>query len=164
MEITRQAPPFAAPEKEMLVAFLKYHEQTTLLKIAGLTDEELRRGLVPSSLTLLGIVKHLGYVYRSWFQAVYRGEDVSVPWTDADPDADFRIEPNETTAEVIAFYQAQIASAHEIIRASALDDMPRRLGRMETMRWMLVHLIEEHARHNGHADILREQIDGQIGE
>jgi uncharacterized damage-inducible protein DinB len=164
VNIIRHEPPHNAAEKEMLLAFLEYHQQTTLIKIEGLDDEELQRSLVPSNLTLLGMVKHLGYVYRSWLQAVHRGEDVVVPWTEADPDADFRIEPTETTAGVIAFYQAEIRQANEIIRAASLDAPPRRLGRTESMRWIVVHLIEEHARHNGQADILREQIDGEIGE
>jgi uncharacterized damage-inducible protein DinB len=164
MEFIRREPPHDAPEKEMLVAFLTYHQQTTLMKIAGLNDEELRRSLVPSNLTLLGMVKHLGYVYRTWLQAVYRGENVPDPWTEDDPDVDFRIEPHETTSDIIAFYRAEIARANEIIGAASLDDAPRRLGRTESMRWILVHLIEEHARHNGQADILREQTDGEIGE
>jgi uncharacterized damage-inducible protein DinB len=161
----RRYPSYAAPERELLTAFLDWHRATLLLKVAGLDDEALRRRLVLSQTTLLGLVKHLGYVERSWFQMRFAGEDLPVPWSDADPDADWRIEPDESTASILAFYKEQVARSRAIVAAEpSLDAVAKAPGRQETLRGILVHMIEETARHNGHADILRELIDGTTGE
>ncbi len=161
----------AGDEKETLTAFLDYHRATLLMKIDGLSDEELRRPMVPSGTSLLGMVKHLAHVERSWFQRTYLGEDISVPWTKDDPDADFRVEPHETTADVVALYQAECQKSRDIVADASLDDIAKREKPTPSdprsrfsLRWILVHMIEETARHNGHADILRELIDGTTGE
>ena len=162
--IDRVDPPLAASERETLAAFLEFHRQTLVWKLSGLGDEELRRRLVPSGVTLLGMVKHIAYVERSWFQAVFAGREVPFPGTDDDPDADWRVEPGETTEQILALYAAETAAAREIVAGASLDEVARRPGEGFTLRWILVHMIEETARHNGHADILRELIDGATGE
>jgi uncharacterized damage-inducible protein DinB len=123
--------------------------------------------MVPSGTSLLGIVKHLAYVERGWFQRVWAGQEISVPWTEEDPDADWRIEPDETTQDVLALYEGECARSREIVAAAAsLDEVvvhPRWKEEL-SRRWILTHMLEETARHVGHADILREQLDGATGE
>ena len=161
-------PPLAASEPEMLNTFLDYQRATLLWKVSGVSDEDLRRKAVSSSsLTLLGLVKHLAYVERFWFQRRFKGEDVAFPWTKDDPDADWRIEPGETTAGIIGLYQAEAEKSRRIVREANLGDLEARSwpgGEKVTLRWILFHMIEEVARHNGHADFLREAIDGATGE
>lgn len=167
----RADPPLRADEKTMLCAFLDYHRATLLLKVDGVSDEDLRRPAVPSGTTLLGLVKHLAYVERWWFRRVFAGEEVSFAWSDDDPDADFRIEPDDSTVAVLDLYTGECERSREIVRDAGLDEGGRlgtHLRRAHpseiTLRWILVHMIEETARHNGHADILREMIDGVTGE
>ena len=149
----------------MLDAFLAFHQQTLLIKIDGLNDEQLRRAIVPSGVSLLGMMKHIAYVHRWWFRAVFAGEQVEFPWTKEDPDADWRVEPHETTQQIVELYREELALARAITQAADdLDALPRMAERPRTLRWILVHMVEECARHNGHADILRELIDGKTGE
>src|SRR2546422_5610782 len=105
----RRGPQPSAPEKEMLAAFLDYHRATLLWKVDGLSEADLRRSMTPSGLTLLGLVKHLAYMERWWFQHVFAGEGVDFPWTDADPDADWRVEGDEGVATILALYRTQVA-------------------------------------------------------
>ena len=148
-----------------MTAFLDYHRATLLMKIDGVSDADLRRPMTPSGTSLLGMVKHLAYVEQGWFQRTFLGREVSVPWTDDDPDADFRIEPHESTQEIIDLYQRQCQTSREIVASASLDDLAAREKRKDfSLRWIMVHMIEETARHNGHADILREMIDGVTGE
>ncbi len=157
----------AASEKEMLEAFLDYARATLLCKADGVSDEDLRRPGTPSGVTLLGLVKHLAYVERWWFGMVLAGQDLPEVSTQDDPDADWRIEPDETTDEILALYRAEVDRARRIIRDAAPDDVARQQvwsGETPTLRWIMLHMVEETARHNGHADILREAIDGQTGE
>ncbi len=166
-DFARQDPPTNAPEKETLETFLDYHRATLRQKVAGLDDADLRRSFVPSGTNLLSLVKHLAYVERWWFQHIFAGEDPAFPWADENPDAEFRVEPHETAADVIAFYQQEARRSRDIAQRSALDDVAKRAGRRGeefTLRWIMVHMIEETARHNGHADILRELTDGATGE
>lgn len=139
------------------------------MKVDGVSDEDLRRPMVPSGTTLLGMVKHLAYVERSWFQNIFLNQEVSFPWTKEDPDADFRIEPDETTEQILQLYKAECEKSRAIVADASLDDLSQRPpspGKRDpfSLRWILTHMIEETARHNGHADILREQIDGSTGE
>jgi hypothetical protein len=160
-------PPMAVGERELLEEFLDYYRTIILRKIGGLSLEDATRRLVPSDSTLLGIVKHLGYVERNWFQMRLDGQDLPVPWTDDDPDADFRIEPDETVDSVAAWYQEQCDRSRELAAATpSLDDMAKTASRMgaPNLRWIMVHMIDETARHAGHMDILREQIDGATGD
>ena len=160
----RPDPPLAAAPVEMLSAFLDFHRATLLWKVEGLSDEELRRPLTPSGVCLLGLVKHSAYVERWWFRAVFDGEEVPFPWRSEDPDADWRIEPGETTQEVVALYRAEVERSRRIVAGAAWEDRARQTGFDHTLGWILTHMVEEVARHNGHADILREAIDGQTGE
>ena len=161
----RPEPPYLGDETGTLAGFLDFHRATLLWKIEGLDDEQLRRPMVPSGTSLLGMVKHLAYVERWWFQQVWAGERPGYPWTDDDPDADWRIEPEETTEQVLALYQQECDRSREIVAAaSSLDDLAHHPRRQLSRRWILVHMIEETARHNGQADILREQLDGVTGE
>jgi uncharacterized damage-inducible protein DinB len=167
-EDTRRVPLRTGPEKETLEEFLDYHRDTLLWKISGLSDHDLRQRMVPSGTSLLGIVKHLGFVEQNWFFGFAGMEyETPVPWTDEDPDADFRIEPHETTKAILDFYGAKCAMSRQIVAAASLDDISKRKEvppeGPPTLRWILIHMIEETARHNGHADILREQIDGATG-
>ncbi len=109
--IDRVDPPLAAPERAMLTAFLDYHRATLLWKVDGVDDADLRRPLTPSGMSLLGLVKHLAYVEQWWFLMVFAGEDLPAPWTDADPDADWRVEDDETTAAILDFYRSTVERA-----------------------------------------------------
>jgi len=156
-------------EREQLSAFLDYQRETLLWKVDGLSKAELLRPLMSSGMMLLGLVKHLAYVERWWFQSVFAGEDVDYPWTDDDPDADWRVEPDEDVASVLDFYRAEATRSREIMSSAGLDDLARRPhtpppGGDRSLRWIVLHMIEETARHNGHADLMREAIDGATGE
>ena len=155
--------PLDGTPKATLEAHLERDRATLLWKIDGLSDADLRRSLVPSGITLLGMVKHQAHVERFWFQDVFAGGDGDFPWTDDDPDADWRVEPHDSTAEIIALYEAEVARSREIMATAALDDRSRHPEADYSYAWILCHMIEEVSRHNGHADILRELIDGSTG-
>jgi uncharacterized damage-inducible protein DinB len=159
-QVERERAPSGLPEKETLEAFLDFHRGTVPIKVDGVGDEDLRRPMVPSGLSLLTLVKHLAYVERWWFRYNFAGEDVDLG---PDPDSDFRIEPDETTEQILDFYRSECDASREITASASLDDVARNPKRPRTLRWILVHMIEEYARHNGHADLLRERIDGVSG-
>ena len=158
-----------ADERVILETFLDLYRETIKRKVRGVSEEDAVRRLVPSATTLAGIVKHLRWVELNWFQRVLAArppEDLPpVPWSDEDPDADFRLEPGETVEQVIAEYDQECARSRAVAADRSLDDtgLHRRMGRV-SLRWIYVHMIEETARHAGHADILREQIDGTTGD
>jgi Protein of unknown function (DUF664) len=161
-QVERPRAPSGLPEKETLEAFLDFHRDTALIKVDGVSDEDLRRPMVPTGLSLLTLVKHLAFVERWWFQYNFAGQDVDMG---PDLDFDFRIEPDETTEQIIDFYRGECELSRKITAAGSLDDVAARSPKgPRTLRWILVHMIEETARHNGHADILRELIDGVTGE
>jgi uncharacterized damage-inducible protein DinB len=151
----------------MLTAFLDYQRGVVLRKVAGLDDEQLRRPMTATGLTLLGFVKHIAYVERWWFRVVFAGEPVEVPWTDEDPDADWRVEADDTPDAIVALYLDEIERSRAIASRAELDEVarnPRVQDADVTMRWILLHMIEEIARHLGHADVMREAIDGATGD
>jgi hypothetical protein len=161
----RRIPRYATPEKVMLSEYLDFHRRTLTWKIEGLGRDDATRPMTPSGTSLLGMMKHLAYVERWWFQDAFAGRDCAYPWTDDDPDADFRIEPGDTIESVSGLYEGECAIAREIVAGASLDDVAvRRQERGYTLRWIVVHMIEETARHNGHADIIRELLDGTTGE
>jgi uncharacterized damage-inducible protein DinB len=161
----RPEPPVDADEATTLSGLLDYHRATLLMKASGVSDEDLRRSMVPSGVTLLGLVKHLAFVERWWFRACFAGEDVDFPWTDEDPDADWRVEPDETTEQIFALYREETERARGIAQRSSLDALATRRERENyTLRWIMGHMVQETARHNGHADIIRELTDGTTGE
>ncbi|WP_380279841.1 DinB family protein [Kitasatospora purpeofusca] len=156
-------PGINADEHSTLLAFLDYLRTCVIAKTEGLLDEDARRPGVASGTSLLWLVRHLTAVELNWFLWAYRGEDVE-PWDDDAPSPG-----DETVAESVAAYRAAIARANEVI-TSAADrlDRPgvrslRPNAEAPSMRWLLVHMIEETARHAGHADILRERLDGSVG-
>jgi len=157
--------PEVGDERSLLTAFLDHQRTVMLRKVADLDEHQLRRPGTPSGLTLLGMLKHLAYVERFWFRSVFAGEDAVFPWTDGDPDADWRPEPDDTVESIAALYRDEIERARAIVAAASLDDQctdPR--GRTFDLRWILIHMIEETARHLGHADVIREAIDGATGD
>jgi len=152
----------------MLSAFLDRYRETILWKLDGLTEAQASAHLVPSATTLLGIIKHLAYVERWWFQMNFAGDPVSFPWPEDEPDQDidFRTSATDTVQSISALYQQEIARSREIVAGAALEDLGKDLGKVQprSLRWIMVHMIEETARHAGHADILRELTDGAIGQ
>ena len=158
-----------ADERTTLEAFLDYYREAMKAKVRGVSEEDARRRLVPSPTTLASLIKHLARVEMSWFQhrlAQTPLEDL--PYLQRvfeEPDGDFRVEPEETVEMLIASYDEQCARSREIASTKDLDDVvPHPVLGEVTMRWIVVHMIEETARHAGHADILREQIDGSTGD
>lgn len=167
-ELHRDEPPEVADESTSLPAFLDYHRQTLLWKCAGLTGEQLKLRAVPSStLSLLGLVRHLTDVERSWFRRRFAGEPVEMTYsTDEEPDADFDDLDSAGAEAVLAAYLAEIEACRAAVAGRSLDETfvhPRRRVEM-SLRWVYLHMIEEYARHNGHADLIREAIDGATGE
>jgi len=161
----RVEPPYAAGEKAMASAFLDWQRATLLCELDGLSHEEVRRRHEPSGLSLLWLVKHLALVERHWFQVTFTAE---IPYT-ADRQSYWAQEVvtrEDSAAEVIAFYQGEVERSRAIVAAAAFDDLAKRAdhGREVSLRWIMLHMIEETARHNGHADLMREAIDGQVGE
>jgi uncharacterized damage-inducible protein DinB len=160
--------PFAGDEKAMLNAFLDRYRETMLWKLEGLSSEQASARLVPSVTTLLGVVKHLAYVERWWFQMNFAGDPVKFPWPEDEPDQDidFRLAPDDTIESITALYQQEIARARVIVAGASLEDLGKDLGKVQprSLRWIMIHMIDETARHAGHADILRELTDGAIGQ
>lgn len=162
----RTVVPFGGAERSALGAWLDSQRETILWKIDGLDDEQLRREIVPSGLCLLGLVKHLTAVEHGWFVVNFAATGESHMFESPDdPDIDFHVQPDESTEQIVDGYRRAYDRSREIYsRAGSLDvtfEHPRR-GMMD-LRWLMLHMIEETARHNGHADILRELIDGATG-
>ncbi|MGH2694358.1 MAG: DinB family protein [Actinomycetota bacterium] len=154
--------PREAPELEMLAAFLDWLRESMVHKVEGLSEEDARRKLVPSSTTPIGLLKHLAYVERWWFQHHFAGRDVELGPED---DSDFVAERDETLDRIIGFYRSECNESRAVIAGASPEDHAKSADRSDhTLRWIMVHMIEETARHAGHADILREQIDGSTGE
>jgi uncharacterized damage-inducible protein DinB len=161
---TRYGAPVAGAEQEVLGGFLDHYRQTLLDICAGLSEEQLRRPMVPSGTSLLSIVKHLAYVERGWFQEVVANEPYQYPFDTDDPDAEFRIEDVESGDDIFELYRQACARSRQALEAASLDDMVENPDRADyNVRWVVVHMIEETARHAGHADIIREQLDGTTG-
>ena len=164
MSMDRDVPPprESTDERTMLTAFLDYLRDRMTAKLDGLDDEQARRSLVPSGTSLLGLVKHLAVVELGWFRWSFVGEDFDLP-----PGGE-ELTPDDTISGVVELYRSAVRGSQEVVAANSdLDQKAARSRRQghdtQSMRWILVHMIEETARHAGHADILREQIDGTIG-
>ncbi|MFI5683777.1 DinB family protein [Streptomyces sp. NPDC051636] len=153
----------AADEKATLHASLDRHRDAVLWKLEGLDDEQLRRPMTPSGTQLLGLVKHLGSVEYGWFTGTF-GREVEPPWFDPYSDEDMTVAPDETTERIVAFYAR--AAADRTIAELSLETLGPPAWREQpvSLRWVLVHMIEETARHAGHMDIVRELIDGATGD
>jgi uncharacterized damage-inducible protein DinB len=157
--------PKTGSEKETLLGFLGENRAVMVWKLEGVSEEDARRPMVESGTSLLGLVKHLAWVERWWFDYNFSGNDFDFPWSDDDPDADFRIEDDETIADIVALYEAAVADSNAIVEDADLDDLAELSGGgvSRSLRWIMGHMIEETARHAGHADIVRELIDGKTG-
>ncbi|MBT2417957.1 DinB family protein [Streptomyces sp. ISL-22] len=157
--------PYAGGEKETLHASLNRVRDAVLWKLEGLDDEQLRRPMTPSGTSLLGLVKHLASVEYGWFVETFGGA-VEPLWFDPYKGEDMRAGEGETTAQIVAFYGRARAAADRMITELPLDAVGRPSWRDHsvTLRWVLVHMIEETARHAGHMDIVRELIDGMAGD
>jgi uncharacterized damage-inducible protein DinB len=162
--------PFLGDERANLVHGLRRHRAVVVWKLQGLDDEQLRRPMTPSGTNLLGLVKHLAAVEYGWFCSTF-GREVEARCVEldaeleVDPEADMRASADETTEEILAFYVRACAAADAAIDALDLDTVGTSWsGTDVSMRWVLVHMIEETARHAGHMDILRELIDGASGD
>ena len=157
--------PLTGDEKESLIVSLDRHRDVVLWKIGGLDDEQLRRPMTPTGTTLLGLVKHLAAVEYGWFCETFGRVTEPWPFDEDDPDADLRVEPDEATADVVAYYGRARAAADEVIASVDVEALGTSwMGEPVSMRWVLIHMIEETARHVGHMDILRELIDGATGD
>src|SRR5579859_4758329 len=171
----RPEPPAAGDESGTLLGFLDYQRATLEWKCSGLDSDSLNATVGASSLTLGGLLKHLALVEDSWFSRRLHGRERQPPWDtvdwSADPDWDFHSAAQDTPDELLALWHSAVAqsraSVAQALRTGGLDQLAQRAwpdGRSPSLRWILVHMIEEYARHNGHADLLRESIDGQTGE
>lgn len=157
--------PFTGAEKESLHASLNRHREVVLWKIEGLDDEQLRRPMTPSGTSLLGLVKHLGAVEYGWFCTTFGRQTERLPFSDEDPAADLRVTPDESSEHILAFYARARAAADQVIVELDLEDRGTAwFGSDVTLRWVLIHLVEETARHTGHLDVIRELIDGAVGD
>jgi uncharacterized damage-inducible protein DinB len=168
MTTERIGPPALADEREMLRAFLDYHRATLAMKCDGLSDEELRRrSSPPSALSLLGLVRHMAEVERAWFRRVIDGEsDVPLVWSDKGDFQEAYDATRSTRSEAFEAWQAEVGHARRIEREAASLDMSAyaaRFGEEVSLRLVMIHVLLEYARHNGHADFLREAIDGTVG-
>lgn len=170
MTIERSEPAVDADERTMLEGWLDYHRETLALKCEGLTDEQLRTASVPpSELSLMGLVRHMSEVERSWFRRVLADEDAGpLYYSEADRDGEFHMTEADTWQEAYATWQAEIDAARRNAAGVALDDPSRGRHRFSadpySLRWIYTHMIEEYARHNGHADLIRERLDGATGD
>ncbi|MCD9198839.1 DinB family protein [Aeromicrobium wangtongii] len=159
--------PDAYDERSVLLQMLHYTQDTAVAKVSGLSEELAHRAPLPESplMTPVNLLNHLRWVERSWVNADLFGGEDEAPWTDEDPDAEFRQGEDLTVTEAIELYEQEAARTRATFAEVELD-MVRRGGREQpvTARWILLHLIEETARHNGHLDILRELADGSTGD
>lgn len=163
----RPTPPNAADERDTLLGFLDFLRATIARKCEGLSDEQLRSVPTFSAMSLLGMVRHLTMVERYWFQGVFLDKDVEFWWSQEDPDGDWKPPLELSATDVLSAYAAECEISNSIARDHALDTPSTYFPEGEepqSLRWILVHMVEETARHAGHADLLREAIDGVTGE
>ena len=162
--MARIVPPTGG-EKESLLAALERHRDAIDWKLAGLTDEQLRQSVLPSPITPIGLVKHLAAVEFGWFCDTFGRPSEPLPFDLDDENADFRLEPDETPADMIAFWGRARAAANAAVDEIDLDETGTAwFGEEVSMRWVMIHMVEELARHAGHMDVMRELIDGAVGD
>ncbi|MEV8310718.1 DinB family protein [Streptomyces flavidovirens] len=166
--MTRTDIPPTPDERASLATFLDYVRDTARAKCDDVSQEDARKAPLPGSplMTLCGLISHLHWVEYYWFQVVFLGEEDEGPWTEEDPDREMRIALDVPLADLLSAYDAQCARYRKLVADHDLDTEARRArdnGSRVNLRWILLHLIEETARHNGHLDILRELADGRTG-
>jgi uncharacterized damage-inducible protein DinB len=174
--IERTDPPLAAAEASTLRGFLDYHRDTLRLKADGLDRERLAATHPPSTLSLGGLMKHMALVEEHWFSAILLGNELGPPWAgidwEADPDWEFRTAAGDSPTELRRIFDKAAAASDavldRVISEGGLETPSVKRDRLSgepfSLRWILLHMIEEYARHNGHADLIRESIDGSTGE
>lgn len=168
--VERVEPPLVADERSMLDAWLDYHRATLLWKCEGLTDAQVKlRSAEPSTLSLLGLIRHMTEVERNWFRRTIAGENAPpVYYSTERPDGDFDDVDDADPVAMFAAYAAEVEVCRGVAAGVTLDTMVANRSNDErgdfSVRWIFVHMIEEYARHNGHADLLRERIDGAKGD
>lgn len=174
-EYGRPEPPLEADEAMMLRAFLDYQRATLAWKCEGLHAEGLRARVGASTMTLGGLLKHMALVENSWFTRWLHGRDIGAPWNavdwDADNDWEWNSAADDTPEQLRQLWHEAVvrsrAAVEEALADGDLGQLAKRRwpdGRSPSLRWILCHMIEEYARHNGHADLLRESVDGTTGE
>lgn len=165
-------PPPSGPEPAQLTAFLDHYRATILRRTDGLDADQLARRLPPSSLTLGGLLNHLAYVEDLWFGVRFAGTPADPLWADvdweADPDHEFRTAADVPPDQLRRRYREACDRSRAVVRATpSLHQRaarPRSNGQVVDLRWVLLHMLEETARHAGHADLLREAVDGTVGD
>jgi hypothetical protein len=166
--VTRDEPPLEADERWSLTAWLNYHRATLLQKCDGLSGTQLaQKSVAPSTMTLLGLVRHMTLVEWWWFEHIFADGPSPEPFSTADdPDADFNALVPERAEDDMAAFRQQCDHSRSIVDGAAGLDVRSASSERATrdLRWIVVHMIEEYARHNGHADLLRECVDGTTGE
>jgi hypothetical protein len=167
--VERVEPDLVADERTSLEQWLDFHRATLLMKCAGLTAEQLKlRAVPPSALSLLGLVRHLTEVERWWFRMHVGGEDLDWPYDPDQDGADFREVDDADAQACLTAYVREVEAARAATAGVSLDLVVASRGdhpeRTRDVRWIFVHMVEEYARHNGHADLLREAIDGATGD
>ena len=171
----RVDPPLAADEETTLTSYLAYHRDTLRKKVDGLSADQLRARLAPSTMTLGGMLKHLALVEDHWFSVVLLGNEPVEPWRsvdwDADGDWDWHSADQDEPEYLHRLFDEAVDTSERIVAQVHEDGLgrlsvkeSRHEGSRFSLRWILVHMIEEYARHNGHADLIRESIDGSTGE
>jgi uncharacterized damage-inducible protein DinB len=161
-------PPLNVDERTTLESWLDFHRVTLAMKCEGLDDEQAAAASAPpSALTLTGLVQHMAEVERNWFRRVLAGEQappIYDPQADPDgPDGGFEVAEGATLRDALATWRAEMDCARKLCAERDLAGTGRFMGQDVSLRWIYVHMIEEYARHNGHADLLRERIDGTAG-
>lgn len=167
MTPSRQRPPFVADERTQLVGWLDLQRAIVSMKCEGLPDADAHRQVLPSSplMTVAGVVSHLRWVENLWFEVLFLGRAAVGPQFEGPEDGDMMV-PGVPLAQLLQEYERQCALSNEIIAAHPLDEVGRHPdfeSAAATLRWMLIHMVEETARHTGHLDAIRELLDGQKG-
>ncbi|HLZ27634.1 MAG TPA: DinB family protein [Chloroflexota bacterium] len=172
----RPEPLLAADETTTILGFLDYQRATLAWKCAGLDAAGLAATVGVSSMTLGGMLKHLARVEDLWFSRFLHAHERAAPWDAVDwtanPEWDWQSAAADTPAQLHALWQAAVERSRSLVTAAlatsgGLDQLAKRAwpnGEAPSLRWILLHMLEEYARHNGHADLLRESVDGQTGE
>jgi hypothetical protein len=165
----RKDPPLVGSERDLLVAWLEFHRTTLLLKCDGLDgDGRAARPVPTSKLSLHGLVRHMAEVERNWFRRVLLTQPETPPLYTArggeEPDPDLVLPDDADFETDVATWEAECEHSRQVIEAHGLDDRGLAGGRPVSLRWICLHMLEEYARHNGHADLLRELVDGAVGD
>ena len=162
--VPRLRPLEQGSEKAMLESMLDCYRATVINKVAGLTDAQAFTAAVPpSELTAATVVKHLAGTERFWFSIDFADLDVTWPWSDDDAHGNFRVEPDDTLAGIVSDYVEECARSRQAVADADLDEVARAEDMDFTLRFAMIHMIEETARHCGHLDLLREATDGVVG-